>query len=88
MFIGVGIQPAFAVETSFNSPSEIIEDCNCRVTNNYTSVRLNSLLNRAERLLNRVEIFTNLIPILSKNSPGVIEKCEEISNGITIVKKV
>ena len=90
LFIGVGIQPAFANENiSINrTSSENIEDCNCQDADNYDIVRVKSLLNKAERMLKRVEIFTKLIPILSKNNPEVIEDCEELSNRINAFKEI
>ena len=82
LFIGVGIQPAFAIDISNNSPSKNIEDCNCQVADNFDIVRVKSLLNRAERSLNRVEIFAKLIPVLSKENPEVLEYCEGLSEKI------
>jgi len=79
LFIGVGIQPAFAIEISNDRPSENIEDCNCQVSDDYDIVRVKSLLNRAERSLNRVEICTKLITTFYKDKPEVINDCEELS---------
>ena len=88
LFIGVGIQPAFANENiPINRPSENIEDCNCEINDNFDIVRIKSLLNRAERMLNRVEIFTKLMPLLYKDNPEVIEKCEELSGKIITIKE-
>ena len=88
LFLGVGIQPTFAVEITNISPSEDIEDCNCQVADNYNPVRLEGLLNRAKRLINRVEIFTKLMPLLYKDNPEVIEKCEELSGKITTYREM
>ena len=77
LFIGLGINPAFAVEISNDTTSEDIEDCDCEVTDNFDIVRIKSLLNRAERSINRVETFAKLIPILSKDNPEVFEVCLE-----------
>ena len=84
LFIGMGIQQAFAYENiSINrTSSENIDDCNCQANDNYDIVRIKSLLNRAERSLNRVEILIKFIPILSKNNPEIIEDCEELSDKI------
>ena len=88
LFIGVGIQPAFANENiSIDRPSENIDECNCQIVDNYKLVRIKSLLNRAESLLNKVEIFTKLIPILSKDNPKVIKDCEELSEKIKPLKE-
>ena len=35
LFVGVGIQPAYAVEISNVRPSEDIDDCNCEVIDDY-----------------------------------------------------
>ena len=90
LFIGVGIQPAFAIENSSinRTSSEDIEDCNCKVADNYDIVRVEKLLNRAERSLNRVETLTKLIPILSKDNPEVIEDCEELSEKINTFREM
>lgn len=77
LFIGVGIQPAFAVDISKVRPSENIEDCDCQVTDNFDIVKIRDLLNRAERSLNRVEIFTKFITTFSKGNPEVFEVCLE-----------
>lgn len=78
LFIGVGIQPAFAIENiAINRPSKIIEDCGCEVTDNYDIVRVKSLLNRVESFLNRVEMRTKLITTFSKDNPEVFEVCLE-----------
>jgi len=89
LFIGVGIQPAFANENiPINRPSENIEDCNCEINDNFDIVRIKSLLNRAEWSLNRVEALTKLIPILSKNNPEIIEDFEEISEKINAFRVI
>ena len=77
LFIGVGIQPAFAVEITNDTVSDNIEDCACQVVDDYDIVRVKSLLNRAERSINRVEMRTKLITKLSKENPEVFEVCLE-----------
>ena len=87
LFIGVGIQPAFANENiSINrTSSKNIEDCNCQDADDY---RLERLFNRIDSLLDRVEIFINLIPILSKDNPQVLEDFEELSEKITTFREM
>lgn len=87
IFIGVGIQPAFAIDISNNKQAESEEDCKCQVDDDYSLVRIKSLLNRAERLISSVEIFTKLIPILSKDIPEVSEDFEELSEKITTFRE-
>ena len=78
LFIGVGVQPALA-NKSITYITEIKQNCDCQVTDNFYLIRLESLLTRAERLISRVEILTNLILLLSKDYPEVIEDREELS---------
>jgi hypothetical protein len=75
LFIGVGIQPAFANDISITTTSNIKEDCGCQPISNLHLVRL-------ERLLNRVEIYTNILSLLFKHNSEVKEKCELLSNKI------
>jgi len=75
LFIGVGIQPAFANEISINRPSENKEDCGCQVADNFDIVRL-------ERLLDRLKGYTKTLLFLSKNNPKIAGKCQELSDGI------
>ena len=62
LFIGVGIQPAFAVEISNNSPSENIEDCNCKPIND----------------LPIIGSIINFILLKKGNIPEVSEKSKEL----------
>jgi hypothetical protein len=87
LFIGIGVQPAFAVDISNNRPSEYIEDCGCEINDN-NLVRIKSLLKRIESLLDRVEIRIKLITTLYKDHPEVIEDCEEISEKITTFREM
>jgi len=90
LFIGVGIQPAFAHENiSINRPSSgNIEDCNCQVADNYNLVVLERLFNRIESVLNRVETCNKLIPFLFKDNPEVIKDCEELSEKINTFREM
>ncbi len=82
LFIGVGIQPAFANEVSItNKTSEVEEDCNCNPVSNLHLIRL-------ERMLNRVESYTNIISIFSYRNPVIKEKFEELSNEITSLREM
>ena len=88
LFIGVGIQPAFAVDISNDTTTENVEDCNCQVADDYDIVRVKSLLNRAERLINRVELYTKLITTFSKDNAEVKEDCEELSDEINTFREM
>ena len=88
LFIGIGVQPAFAVDINNVSPSENIEDCNCEVVDVYDIVRIKSLLYRAERSLNRVETLTKLIPVLSKNNPEVEVEYKKLLNDIDTFEEI
>ena len=88
LFIGVGINPAFAVKTKtsiVNNQSE--EDCGCQVINDVNLVRFERLSNRIEKLLNMLEIYTNIVSILSKNNLVIAEKYEDSSNEIATLKE-
>ena len=68
LFIGVGIQPAFAVEITNNRPSsEDIEDCGCEVESEYKQ-------DIVERLIAKLRVYIN--KIILKVS-GVLEVDEE-----------
>jgi hypothetical protein len=89
LFIGVGVQPAFAKNTIKTTISETLEDCECQTVSNHNFDRLEKLSIRIEKLLNRVKIFTNIVAILSKNNPEISkEKFEELSNRITRLKDI
>jgi hypothetical protein len=89
LFIGVGVQPAFARDTIKTTISETLEDCECQPIRNHNLDRLEKLSIRTNMLLNRVRIFTNIVGILSKNNPEISkEKFEELSNRITTLKEL
>ena len=74
LFIGVGIQPAFAV-TPNDSDSE--DDCNlCPKVSNLHLVRLKNLLNRLEK-------YDNILSALSKHYPEFEERYQELSDRLT-----
>ena len=89
LFVGVGIQPAFAVENiSINRPSsENIEDCNCQVDDN-NLVRLERLSNRIDSFIDRVETCNKLMPILYKDNPEVKVEYEKLLNDIDLFEEI
>ena len=79
LFIGVGIQPAMAVNPD-TSDSE--DDCNlCPKVSSLHLVRLKSLLNRIEK-------YDNILSVLSKKYPEVAEKYQELLERITTFKEM
>ena len=79
LFIGVGIQPAFAV-TPDTSDSD--EDCNiCPKVSNLRLVLL-------ERLVNRFETLISKLSVVSKLNPVIDEKYKELSDAITTFKEM
>ena len=73
LFIGVGIQPAFAVTPD---TSDSVEDCNlCPKASKQQIDRLNNLLERLVR-------YDSQLSILSKHNPEIEEKYQELSNYI------
>lgn len=74
LFIGVGIQPAFAV---YNKSTNIedVEDFGCEEIS-YTKIV------KIERLLDRIEITNELLLLLSKHNPELIVENEKLSNKI------
>ena len=82
LFIGVGIQPAFAVDTKtsvVNQQKE--ENCGCEVVSKSNLVKV-------KRLLNRLEVNSKLLSVLSKNHPELVETSEGLSNEITILNGI
>ena len=73
LFIGVGIQPAFANEVSITKTSEDEEDCNCNPISDIQVVRI-------ERLLDRIESRINFILLRHGHIPEVAEKCRLKTN--------
>jgi hypothetical protein len=79
LFIGVGVQPAFAV-TSITSDSD--DECNlCPKLSKQHIVRVKSLLDRLEK-------YDNELSVLSKLNPEIEEKYQEISNYINSDKPI
>jgi hypothetical protein len=87
LFIGVGIQPAFANEVSITAISNNKEDCNCKPVSNLHLVVLERLSNRLDRLLDRLEVYTGVISILYRHKPDFTEKFNEFSNEIITLRE-
>ena len=81
LFIGVGIQPAFAVEITTVKPSEDIEDCNCDVV-------YNPNLEKLKNQIGKLETYSKLLLLLSKNNPEVKVEYEKLLNDINIIKEI
>jgi hypothetical protein len=79
LFIGVGIQPAFA-DVSNTSVSDSIEDCNLcpKVSDKH--------LFRLRILLNRIEIFNNELNDISKQNPKVEENFQKLLDNISYLQ--
>jgi hypothetical protein len=77
LFIGIGIQPAFAIELEqpFNDDCEI---CPKKVSKQHLIL--------LEILLNKMEKYDNQLSVLSKLNPEVEEKYQEILERITTLQ--
>jgi len=77
LFIGIGLQPAFANEISITKTSDIDKGCkSCQPVNKNLIYRLKSLMNRFEKTKYILSIF-------SKHNPEHKEKYQEFSDKIT-----
>ena len=81
IFIGVGIQPAFAVEISNDRTSDNVEDCDCQVDDNY---RLEKYKNQIIKL----KTYSKLLLTLSKNNPEVEVEYEKLLNDIDLFQEI
>lgn len=79
LFIGIGIQPAFANEISITKTSDIDKGCKCCQPVN------NNLIDRLKSLMNRFEKTLYILSIFSKRNPGYEEKYQELSDKITAI---
>ena len=79
LFIGIGIQPAFAV-----TPNTTDSKDDCKLCPKVSSLHLF----RLKRLLNRLEKYDNELSVLSKLNPEIEEKYQEISNYINTDKPI
>ena len=77
LFIGVGIQPAFAITPNTSSSKE---DCNCEELNNYELVKV-------ERLLNKAEVYSKFLSVLSKYNPETKDEIGKLSDKISTLKE-
>jgi len=82
LFIGVGIQPAFAVNTKQSMVNKVsIEDCGCGEVSDTDLVKV-------DRLLNRVEVYSKLLLVLSKHNPELREMRGELSDQLANINKL
>ncbi len=82
LFIGVGIHPAFAVNTKQSMINKVsVEDCGCGEVSDTDLVKV-------ERLLDRVEVYSKLLLVLSKHNPELREMSEELSNQLANINKL
>jgi hypothetical protein len=78
LFIGLGIHPAFAVDTRQSMVSKASEEeCwNCKKINDRQLVVL-------EKQLNRLEVYSKLLLVMSKHNPDLREIRGELSDRIS-----
>ena len=82
LFIGVGIHPAFAVNTKQSMVNkESVEDCGCGEVSDTDLVKV-------DRLLDRVEVYSKLLLVLSQHYPELREMSEELSDKLSNVNKL
>ena len=82
LFLGVGIQPGFAVNVS-TSISGSEEDCNLcpkKVSKSHLVL--------IESLLNKLDTLVNSLTVISKYNPIVEKKYQELSNKFLILKEI
>jgi hypothetical protein len=80
LFIGVGVQPALAIEPklSADNKTESVEDCDCKEED-----RPNLFL--VKLWLNKVEVLTNILLLRFGYIPEVKENCELVLEGISSI---
>ena len=82
LFIGVGIHPAFAVNTKQSMVNKVsVEDCGCGEVSDTDLVKV-------DRLLDRVDVYNKLLLVLSKHHPELREMSEELSNQLSNINKL
>lgn len=82
LFIGIGLQPAFANEVSIANTTDILEGCKCG-----QPVK-NNLIDRLKSLMNRFEKTKYIILRLSKHNPEHEEKYQELYDKITAITEM
>jgi hypothetical protein len=74
LFIGMGVQPAFAVETKSPIDSvEKVEDCDCQQVSDINLVKLKGDLNR-------LKVYTRILSMSSELNPMVQRRIEQLEN--------
>jgi len=78
LFIGVGIQPAFAVTPDISDSEDDCNLCAKKVSKQH--------IDRIINLIDRIEKYDNQLSIISKYYPGLLEKYQELSEIYKIIK--
>ncbi len=79
LFVSIGINPAFAVDTKQSMVNEASEeDCGCNEVDDRQLVVL-------EKQLTRLEMYSKFLLVLSRYNPELKKISEELLNEITIV---
>jgi hypothetical protein len=81
LFIGVGVQPAFAVEISNDITTEDNEDCNCKEVDNYKLENFNIQIGK-------LETFSKLLLLLSNNNPEIKVQYQELLDDINLFEEI
>jgi len=78
-FVGMGFQPALAVETisKVDNNTESVEDCDCQ------TVVSDVDLNRMDKDFDNLESYSKLLSLLSKRNSKIAEYYKELSNRIS-----
>jgi hypothetical protein len=77
LFIGVVVQPAYAVDTKQSIDDNMSEDCKeCNEVSDANLIKLKSLLNRIEQR-------TKLLLVLSKNNPEIKDNYDKLADTIS-----
>ena len=82
LFIGVGIQPAIAVDIKTTISNNQNEDCkSCDEVSESDLIKI-------EKLLNKVDVYSKLLLLLSKYNSELRELSEELSNQLSNINKL
>ena len=83
LFVGVGLNPAVAVNPNISviiKQEEVIED-NTDISGNEEDCGCNPVDEvDIDSLSNSVKVFTSFVSVISRGNPEIREKCEEISD--------